>query len=185
MSRTKGKMPVSRAIVRPRSRLVVSRATGELGRGERCAGRRGEGRSGGGAVRGIGGAVRGTGGAVRGIGGAGRGGGGGGRSMGGAGRDLEVEVSISYPGSAQERRATRVVNMVAARLLCVANRQERNPKSNGRAPLVETLEPPCARQPAPVRRPDGTHRWLFTVAAFRPWRGSQARAASDPAFNAT
>ena len=37
---------------------------------------------------------------------------------------------------------------------------------------------------APVRRPDGTWNIKFTVAVFRPWRGSQATIASDPTFNA-
>ena len=37
---------------------------------------------------------------------------------------------------------------------------------------------------APVRRPDGTRNIKFTVAAFRPWRGSPASIASDPTFNA-
>ena len=37
---------------------------------------------------------------------------------------------------------------------------------------------------APTRRPDGTWNIKLTVAVFRPWRGSQATIASDPAFNA-
>ena len=37
---------------------------------------------------------------------------------------------------------------------------------------------------APARRPDGTWNIKLTVAVFRPWRGSQATIASDPAFNA-
>ena len=37
---------------------------------------------------------------------------------------------------------------------------------------------------APARRPDGTWNIKLTVAVFRPWRGSQASIASDPAFNA-
>jgi len=37
---------------------------------------------------------------------------------------------------------------------------------------------------APVRRPDGTRNIKFTVAAFRPWRGSPASIASDPTLNA-
>ncbi len=35
---------------------------------------------------------------------------------------------------------------------------------------------------APARRPDGTWNIKLTVAVFRPWRGSQATIASDPAF---
>ena len=37
---------------------------------------------------------------------------------------------------------------------------------------------------APARRPDGTWNIKLTVAVFRPWRGSQATIASDPAFDA-
>ena len=37
---------------------------------------------------------------------------------------------------------------------------------------------------APTRRPDGTWNIKLTVAVFRPWRGSQATIASDPALNA-
>lgn len=37
---------------------------------------------------------------------------------------------------------------------------------------------------APVRRPDNTRNIRFTVAAFRPWRGSPASIASDPTLNA-
>jgi len=37
---------------------------------------------------------------------------------------------------------------------------------------------------APTRHPDGTWNIKLTVAVFRPWRGSQATIASDPAFNA-
>lgn len=37
---------------------------------------------------------------------------------------------------------------------------------------------------APARQPDGTWNIELTVAVFRPWRGSQASIASDPAFNA-
>src|SRR5271170_5804905 len=37
---------------------------------------------------------------------------------------------------------------------------------------------------APARHPDGTWNIKLTVAVFRPWRGSQATIASDPAFNA-
>src|ERR1041384_12702 len=35
---------------------------------------------------------------------------------------------------------------------------------------------------APARHPDGTWNIKLTVAVFRPWRGSQATIASDPAF---
>ena len=34
-----------------------------------------------------------------------------------------------------------------------------------------------------ARLSHGTHRYLFTVASSRIWRGSQACAAWDPAFN--
>ena len=37
---------------------------------------------------------------------------------------------------------------------------------------------------APTRHPDGTWNIKLTVAVFRPWRGSQATIASDPALNA-
>src|SRR5579859_7844231 len=37
---------------------------------------------------------------------------------------------------------------------------------------------------APARQPDGTWNIKLTVAVFRPWRGSQATIASDPAFDA-
>ena len=37
---------------------------------------------------------------------------------------------------------------------------------------------------APARHPDGTWNIKLTVAVFRPWRGSQATIASDPAFDA-
>ena len=49
-----------------------------------------------------------------------------------------------------------------------------HPELTSRAGLRAAVE-------APVRRPDGTWNIKFTVAVFRPWRGSQCSAAQDPA----